>query len=142
MSSGQHGFPNDPVKAVQYFRESAELGNADAQFNLGVHSSVGLGLPKSDTEAVKWYLMAAQQGHAGAMSNLGVCYLQGRGVPAIDPERAVTWLERAAKLGSREAALNLSMIQQQLMNSTASGKKSTAANPGSASANPDLDDPT
>ncbi len=83
--------------------------------------------------------MAAQQGHAGAMSNLGVSYLQGRGLPAPDPERAMVWLERAAELGSREAALNLKMIQQQLMNND---KKTNSPRGGpSANSKSELDDP-
>jgi TPR repeat protein len=45
---------------------SAEKGDADAQFNLGVAYSSGKGVPKDETEAIKWYRKAAEQNHTRA----------------------------------------------------------------------------
>ena len=72
-------------------RESAEQGDAAAQYNLGVRYDTvryytGAGVPRDDAEAVRWYRLAADQGHAGAQSHLGLKYEYGQGVPQDDVE--------------------------------------------------------
>ena len=49
--------------ALSKFLEAAELGNADAQFGLGVMYDEGLGVPQNHTEAVKWFRLADEQGN-------------------------------------------------------------------------------
>ena len=84
------------------FRQAAEQGNADAQFNLGVMYANGRGVLKDDAEAARWYRMAAEQGHAGAQSNLGVRYAIGSGV-LKDATLAHMWLNIAGANGSEIA---------------------------------------
>ena len=42
------------------FRQAAEQGHADAQFNLGNMYANGEGVPEDDAEAARWYRMAAE----------------------------------------------------------------------------------
>ena len=85
---------------------AAEQGNANAQFNLGLMYSEGIGVPENDAEAVKWYRKAAEQGVASAQSNLGMMYENGRGVPENHAE-AVKWYRKAADQGLATAQYNL-----------------------------------
>jgi len=57
---------------VKLFRQAADKGNAQAQYNLGIMYKNGQGVKRDDKEAVKWFQRAADQGHAKAQSNLGV----------------------------------------------------------------------
>ena len=59
-------------EAVKLFRQAADKGNAQAQYNLGIMYKNGQGVKRDDKEAVKWFQRAADQGHAKAQSNLGV----------------------------------------------------------------------
>ena len=60
-------------------RQSAEQGDAAAQYNLGVSYDYGLGVPQDDALALAWYRIAADQGHAAARYSLGVLYANGGG---------------------------------------------------------------
>ncbi|MGI6496156.1 MAG: tetratricopeptide repeat protein [Kiritimatiellia bacterium] len=51
---------------LSLFRYAANLGNAEAQFNLGLCYDEGEGVAVDKAEAAKWYRKAADQGHAGA----------------------------------------------------------------------------
>ena len=51
-------------------RTVAELGQAEAQFNLGMMYYNGDGFTRDDSEAVKWYIKAAEQGHTDAQLRL------------------------------------------------------------------------
>ena len=51
---------------IQEIRKSAEQGNAQAQYNLGVCYAKGNGVTKDYAEAVKWFRKAAVQGHQNA----------------------------------------------------------------------------
>uniref|UniRef100_A0A914VDN6 CARD domain-containing protein n=1 Tax=Plectus sambesii TaxID=2011161 RepID=A0A914VDN6_9BILA len=73
-------------------RKSAEQGNADAQFNLGLMYENGQSVPKSYKQAVKWYKKSAEQGDADGQFNLGKMYKNGWGVPKSDDE-AVIWFK-------------------------------------------------
>ena len=82
-------------------RASAEAGEAQAQYNLGVRYTVGEGVPQDYVEAVAWYRRAAEQGHAAAQFNLGGRYGTGEGVPQ-DYVEAHMWLNLAASRSSGE----------------------------------------
>ena len=82
--------------------ERAEMGDAEAQYNLGDTYANGIGVTKDDEEAVKWYRKAAEQGHAEAQFSLGLMYAFGEGV-AKDLEEAVKWYRKAAEQGLAEA---------------------------------------
>ena len=80
------------------FRQTAEQGDAEAQFLLGLAHTGGEGVPEDDAEAVRWFLMAAEQGHAGAQYRLGLAYGTGEGVTQ-DLAEALHWWLQAAEQG-------------------------------------------
>ncbi len=91
---------------LEQLRQRAEMGDAAAQFTLGVMYTNGRGVPTNEEEAVKWFRLAADQGNASAQSNLGVMYASGRGVPKNETE-AVKWYRLAADQGNTNAQSNL-----------------------------------
>ena len=62
-------------------KKSAEQGNAEAQFSLGMMYYVrGDGVEQNDQEAFKWFRKAARQGNDKAQCWLGLMYTKGYGV--------------------------------------------------------------
>ncbi|MBF0127147.1 MAG: sel1 repeat family protein [Magnetococcales bacterium] len=94
---------------IRNFRDAADQGDAEAQYNLGVMLEKGQGTPRSCAEAAQWYRLAADQGFALAQYNLGVLYLQGTGVPHRERE-ATRWFRKAAEQGFAEAQYNLGVM--------------------------------
>jgi TPR repeat protein len=85
--------------AQSWFGRAARLGDAGAQFNLGVHchrASFGeetQGEPESKVEAYKWFCLSSAQGYKGA---IGACerlaLTMTREEVADGEERAATFL--------------------------------------------------
>ena len=80
----------------------AELGDVEAQYNLGVMYDEGTSVVQDLGKAAEWYRMAAEQGFVDAQANLGMMYYQGQGV-SRDHEQAARWLQLAADNGDTEA---------------------------------------
>jgi len=75
--------------------ESAQKGDADAQFELGKNYETGrIGLPKDIAQAQRWYHAAADQGDPYALASLGILYNFGKGVQK-DPVQAFMYYELA-----------------------------------------------
>ena len=85
----------DYATAQREWRQLAEQGDADAQYNLGVMYDFAKGVPQDFTAARQWYEKAAAQGHAGAQNNLGGLYEFGHGVKR-DYVRAYMWYSIAS----------------------------------------------
>ncbi len=66
--------------SIKQLRQSAERGNAIAQFKLGYMYDQGQGVRQDAAEAMKWYRKAAEQDHAGAQALLGSKYSKGKDV--------------------------------------------------------------
>lgn len=60
--------------------KSAEEGDADAQFSLGVLYYRGQGVRQDYVKAREWIKKAAAQGNENAQINLGLLYANGLGV--------------------------------------------------------------
>jgi TPR repeat protein len=58
----------------------AYVGDADAQFYLGLMHANGEGVPQNYAEAVKWFRSAADRGVSAAQYNLGILYARGQGL--------------------------------------------------------------
>ena len=58
------------------------MGNAGAQYNLGLYYERGTGVAIDMPKAIKWYTLAADAGLVEAQVNLGACYDKGNGVAA------------------------------------------------------------
>lgn len=90
----------------------AELGDVEAQYNLGVMYDEGAGMEQDLAEAAKWYRKAAEQGFMDAQTNLGIMYYHGQGVER-DLAEAARWFRKAASQGDSEAAAWLESIESQ-----------------------------
>jgi len=93
----------DYSAAYEEWLPLAELGDAEAQYNLGVMYDEGAGLDRDLSTAAAWYRKAAEQGFVDAQTNLAMMHLQGQGV-ARDSAMAGSWLRKAADQGDKEAA--------------------------------------
>jgi len=87
----------------------AELGDVEAQYNLGVLYDEGAGVEQDLAVAADWYRKAAEQGFIDAQTNLGTMYYYGHGV-ACDYQEAAKWFRLAADQGDTEASGYLSKI--------------------------------
>ena len=98
------------AKAVEWYRKSAENGNAFAQYNLGLCYEYGTGVTLSKATAAKWYRKAADQGDADAQYKLGVFYENGYGV-IKDEAQAMQWYKKAAEQGNESAKNAIDRMQ-------------------------------
>jgi TPR repeat protein len=91
----------------------AELGDPEAQYNLGVMFDEGAGVDQDLAAAAIWYRKAAEQGFLDAQTNLGMMFYFGQGMPR-DPHEAAKWFRLAASQGDEEAANYLARIEKQV----------------------------
>lgn len=90
------------TEAIKYFRQAAEMGYPNAQFNLGMCYANGEGVEQDYAQALKWYGKAAEQGFPRAIRQIGAMYYLGAGV-AQDYTEAAKWFKRAAELEDSDA---------------------------------------
>ena len=57
-------------EAIKWYKLAGQLGNVDAQFNLGLMHEKGLGVAQDHKEARKWYIRSAEHGNRVAQLNL------------------------------------------------------------------------
>jgi TPR repeat protein len=100
----------DYAAAYDEWLPLAELGDAEAQFNLGVLYDEGAGVDRNLATAADWYRKAAEQGFIDAQTNLGILYYHGLGVDR-DHEAAAHWFRLAADQGDAEAGEYLQRIR-------------------------------
>ena len=89
------GVEQDIFKALEWFTEAAEQGDAITQNYLGFIYQCSVD-EQDHAMAVEWYIKAAEQGYTEAQSNLGYCYRNGIGVEK-DLTKAVEWYTKAAE---------------------------------------------
>lgn len=96
-------FERDRMKAVRWFKKSADQGCVKAQFYLGQLYMLGFPEISQDYQAAaRWFARAAEQNHPKALMELGIAFFVGFGVP-IDFTKSWVLLDRAIELGCREA---------------------------------------
>lgn len=94
----QPATPRDPFAEQANLMKSAEEGNAQAQWRLGLMYGSGNGVPKDASMATSWNRKAAEQGYAEAQREEGLKYFQGKDVPQ-DYSLAASWFRKAAEQG-------------------------------------------
>jgi TPR repeat protein len=104
------GYSRTDVTALEYFRNSADLGYAPAQVVMGYFAETGLLRTQDAHEAVTWYAKAAKQDDALAQWIFGRCYFTGSGEPR-DLNEAAKWLQKAANGGNPFAAYLLGSVK-------------------------------
>jgi TPR repeat protein len=105
--------PSEPIykEALRWFRKAAEVGDPQAQLNLGIVYMNGHGVARNDEEAARWWILSAEQGNVKAQNNLGYLYWSGRGVPQSFSE-ALSWYRKAANQGNADAQSNLGLAYE------------------------------
>ncbi|MEN9335769.1 MAG: hypothetical protein RLZZ500_756 [Bacteroidota bacterium] len=83
-------------KAVPILKQSAELGNAEAQYNLGYCYQAGVVVEKNNKTAIEWYLKSADQGFNDALYQLMMAYGNGDGVEQ-NPKKAFSYALKCAE---------------------------------------------
>jgi len=89
-------------------RERAQLGDVNAQCNLGYLYAQGDLVTQDYVQAVYWWEKAATKGNSDAQYNLGTAYEAGTGVEH-DRFQAAKWWRRAAEKGHAMAQWRLSI---------------------------------
>lgn len=104
-----NGVPSDKAKAIAFYRRAATLGHTQSMNDLGVMLETGEGTAVNLEEARSWYQKAADADYPEGMFNLGRVIADGIGGPA-DVAKGIELYEKAVKLGSGDAANNLSYM--------------------------------
>ncbi|HEX7833489.1 MAG TPA: hypothetical protein VF787_27810 [Thermoanaerobaculia bacterium] len=85
-------------KALEYFKQAADKGHAEAAYILGALYEEGRNVTADPATSAQWYLRAAELGHADAMNHIGNALRNGNGV-AKNPAEAMKWYRKGAELG-------------------------------------------
>ena len=103
--------------AVKQFAAAANLGHAEAQFQLGLCFAEGKGFQeRNEEEAFKWFQKAAEQGNAEAQFRMAVHFgadldpdnpAEVYDPNACDDVETVKWLKKAAEQGNVPAQVEL-----------------------------------
>ena len=120
-SSGVRSVPSTvnsaTVADLEILRRSADLGDADAMFKLGVFysgASNGQDHVAPDLEqSMLWLRRSADHGNSNAMALIGAAYIKGQYGFRADPAEAIRWLRKAANLGNLVAMYSLGMLLNQ-----------------------------
>ncbi len=95
--------PLIPSERLVYLQKSADLGNADAQYELAESFCTGEWLDGRETvdqtKSFTLYKKAAEQGHPEAQYELGWAYLKGEGTP-VDKAAAEVLFTKSADQGN------------------------------------------
>ncbi|OUS36860.1 hypothetical protein A9R00_11340 [Oleispira antarctica] len=107
---GVKGVDKNYKIAFKWFKKAADLGDSDAQFNLGVIYTSGKGVQQDYKEALYWYKKSADQGHVDAQFNLGIKYEFGEEGFQKNMKQAIYWYQKAADQGNAEAESKLGFL--------------------------------
>lgn len=102
---------NDCYEAIKWIGMAAELGNAEALFNMGVFYMEGMGCDQDMELSAKYFHRAARRRHPEAQFAYGDLLSQGWGVEQ-DSKRAIKWFSDAAENGHVEAMYRLGEIYE------------------------------
>ncbi|KAG9291240.1 hypothetical protein G9A89_021742 [Geosiphon pyriformis] len=95
----QLGCEKDVMKALEWYKKSAEGGCARGQCNLGYFYQTGLGTEQDVKKAFFWYEKSALAGDVFAQLYLGDCYRDEIGTTR-NPMKALYWHQQAANGGN------------------------------------------
>ena len=98
--------------AFRLLKSAADLGDSDAQVNLGYMYARGQGTAADQAEAMRLYRLSADSGNGEGMNAIAYKYTYGTGVP-IDMKMAVRWYCQAIAQGNPRALNNLGLLHAQ-----------------------------
>ena len=102
---------DEPQKAIEYLKKSANKGNARAWFLLGYMYENGEGGSVDLNQAASCYRIAADAGYRGAQHNLACFYYFGNGVNK-DYKLAFEYFLKAAKQGKADSMKNIGVMYE------------------------------
>lgn len=108
---GYYYTKNDCAEATKWLQMAADLGNAEALFNLGVFYTEGMGVDQDLEKAADFFYRAARRRHAEAQYAYGDFCAQGIGMEQ-DMEKAVRWFRESAEQGHVEAMFRLGQMYE------------------------------
>ncbi|MBA1203036.1 sel1 repeat family protein [Pseudomonas capeferrum] len=94
--------PEDLAKALEACEQTAEAGDAQAQYELGEFYYSGDQAPRDLGKALSYFEQASLLGHAEAQYRLGSMFFQGEGVQANNVQAYIV-LKMAAVNGAEDA---------------------------------------
>jgi TPR repeat protein len=86
----------DYEKAFPILRKAAELGNAEAQYNLGYFLQNGVEISKNENEAFQWYKKSSENGFNDGHYAMMMAYANGSGTE-INHEKAFEYALKCAQ---------------------------------------------
>ena len=110
------GTRKDPMKAIQWYKRAASLGDTPAMYKVGMILLKGLlGQPRNPREAVGWLKRAAERADADnphALHELGLLYESAQPNDTIikDERYALSLFEQAADLGYKYSQFRLGCV--------------------------------
>ena len=103
------GVERDPAHAAALYRQTAEGGVPEGQYEYGRCLLEGIGVEKDETAGFEWMQRAAEQDDLVAMERLGDCYAQGSGTPC-DLARAADCYRQAGEKLRTSAQVKYAML--------------------------------
>jgi len=93
-------------KAFPVLKEAAELGNPEAQYNLGYCYQAGIQVEQSITKSIKWFQKSAEQGYNNGLYQMMMAYGSGKGVEQ-DYEKAFNYAKQCASNNDETCMFNV-----------------------------------
>lgn len=101
---GSGGLTVNRVKAAEWYRKSADRGNAESMNELaGLYAGskgTDAAFAANPEEALRWFKKAAEGGHTGAAMHLGAAYDRGTDGVTVNQAESFKWYLAAATHGS------------------------------------------
>jgi TPR repeat protein len=85
-------------ESIEWFKKAAELGEAEAQFELARMTAYGEGIELDKKKALDLFTQSANQGFISAIHVLAIAYENGGLDLRVDYESAQHWLQRGQQL--------------------------------------------
>jgi TPR repeat protein len=112
-----HEIEKSDLKAVEWFKKSAENENALGEALLGMCYKQGDGVDQDFKKAFQLFSKSAKKGNLMGQFGLGLCYTVGEGVTE-DKKEGLRWILKAANRGYEPAVQtinNLSKIPEAVL---------------------------
>ena len=109
-ANGDSGVKQDFEQSFYWFRQAADNGVVEAQWQLGLSYLRGDGTKKDSVKGFSWIKKAAEGGQIEAQNQVGVFYYLGMEGIEKNTAEAIKWYEKAAYKGFAAAQYNLGNI--------------------------------
>lgn len=103
----------NPQRSAELWKQAADKGMPEAQFNLGVNYMYGHGVEPNEETAIALIELAAAQKHPEALCFIASTYAIGQLGKEKDLAKAFTYYEKAAKEAYPDGLFNLSHFYEE-----------------------------